>query len=62
MNKTTTLSFNSQGIAASDERLASIAMDCINRERAMREALLRDLEEDCVRTYGVLNINDQLTR
>ena len=34
MNKTQTIRFNSQGIYASDERLASIAAECIAAERA----------------------------
>ena len=38
MKKTTPLSFNAHGIAASDERLASIAMECIRAERLALEA------------------------
>jgi len=34
MNKTQTIRFNSQGIYASDSRLASIAAECIAAERA----------------------------
>ena len=34
MNKTQTIRFNSQGVYASDERLASIAAECIAAERA----------------------------
>ena len=37
MNKTPTR-FNQHGIAASDERLASIALECLRAERAMLEA------------------------
>jgi len=34
MNKTQTIRFNSNGVYASDERLASIAAECIAAERA----------------------------
>ena len=34
MNKTKTIRFNSQGVYASDARLASIAAECIAAERA----------------------------
>ena len=34
MNKTQTIRFNSQGVYASDSRLASIAAECIAAERA----------------------------
>ena len=34
MNKTQTIQFNSQGVYASDERLASIAAECLAAERA----------------------------
>jgi hypothetical protein len=34
MNKTQTIRFNSQGVYASDERLASIAAECLAAERA----------------------------
>ena len=34
MNKSKTIRFNSQGIYATDERLASIAAECIAAERA----------------------------
>ena len=34
MNKTQTIRFNSQGVYASDARLASIAAECIAAERA----------------------------
>ena len=34
MNKTQTIRFNSQGVYASDERLASIPADCLAAERA----------------------------
>lgn len=34
MNKQTTIRFNSQGVYASDDRLASIAAECIAAERA----------------------------
>tara|TARA_B000000441_G_C21645522_1_gene291986 strand:- start:334 stop:504 length:171 start_codon:yes stop_codon:yes gene_type:complete len=33
MNKTQTIQFNSQGVYASDERLASIAAECLAAER-----------------------------
>ena len=34
MNKTQTIRFNSQGVYASDSRLASIAAECLAAERA----------------------------
>jgi len=34
MNKTQTIRFNSNGVYASDERLASIAAECLAAERA----------------------------
>ena len=34
MNKTQTIQFNSQGVYASDSRLASIAAECLAAERA----------------------------
>jgi hypothetical protein len=34
MNKSKTIRFNSQGVYASDERLASIAAECLAAERA----------------------------
>ena len=34
MNKTQTIRFNSNGIYATDERLASIAAECLAAERA----------------------------
>ena len=37
MNKTN-MTFDSNGIAASDERLRSIALECLRAERAMLEA------------------------
>ena len=38
MNKTQTIRFNSNGIYASDERLASIAAECLAAERAATAA------------------------
>ena len=38
MNKTQTIQFNSQGVYASDERLASIAAECLAAERAAAAA------------------------
>ena len=49
MNKTKTIRFNSQGVYASDSRLASIAAECIAAERAAvanrRAALAADAQE-----------------
>ena len=38
MNKTQTIRFNSQGVYASDSRLASIAAECLAAERAATAA------------------------
>ena len=38
MNKTKTIKFNSQGVYASDSRLASIAAECLAAERAATDA------------------------
>ena len=51
--------FNSEGVYATSPYLAQIARDCIQRERAMREAMLRDIEEQCVTNYAVSNISDR---
>ena len=59
MIKGDTMKFNSNGVYATSPFLEQIANECIQRERAMREAMLRDIEEQCVSNYAVYNISDR---
>ena len=53
------IQFNSDGVYATSPLLEQIARECIAQERALREARLRDIEEQCVANYAVYNISDR---
>ena len=55
MNKTQTIRFNSQGVYASDSRLASIAAECIAAERAAVAARRAALAAGAQETTWLVN-------